>query len=119
MRGGISRKLDAWQPLFSLKVDVCCFVETLLTEHNVSPQFPGHTCLSVCRSVTQCASDKGGISVYMADRFSKHAKLWRNAANSSYVWLRLPHGQTVGCETYLCICYMAPRNSAVYRSNES
>ena len=39
MKGGMSRQLDALPSLFSLKPDVCCLVETWLTEHDTSLHF--------------------------------------------------------------------------------
>ena len=44
---------------------------------------------------------------------SQHVKVWRVAADSSYIWLRLSHVKVSGSEACLCVCYMAPSSSTV------
>ena len=51
--------------------------------------------------------------MYVAERLSQFVKVWRVAADNSYVWLHLPCVKVNGCETYLCVCYVAPRSSTV------
>ncbi len=71
------------------------------------------SCHSVCRPVAQRGPTRGGISVYVAERLSQFVKVWRVAADNSYVWLHLPHVNVNGCEMYLCVCCVAPRSSTV------
>ena len=107
------KKLDVLQSLFSSKADLYCLVETWLTEHCTTVDIPGYSCHSVCRPVTQRGPTRGGICVYVAERLSQFVKVWKVAADSSYVWLHLPHVKVNGCEMYLCVCYVAPRSSTV------
>ena len=106
-------KLDVLQSLFSSKVDICCLVETWQTEQCTALDIPGYSCHSVCRRVKQRGPIRGGICVYVTAQLSQHVKLWRVAADSSYVWLRLSHMKINGSEVYLCVCYMAPSRSPV------
>ena len=107
------KKLDVLQSLFNSKADLYCLVETWLTEHCTSVDVPGYSCHSVCRPVTQRGPTRGGICVYVAECLSQFVKVWRVAADNSYVWLHLPCVKVNGCETYLCVCYVAPRSSTV------
>ena len=54
-----------------------------------------------------------GVCVYIAGHLSQVVKVWRVAADNSYVWLHLPCVKMNGCETYLCVCYVAPRSPTV------
>ncbi len=103
MRGGMHKKLDVLQSLFSSKSDLYCLVETWLTEHCTAVDVPGYSCHSVCRPVAQRGPTRGGICVYVAERLSQFVKVWRVAAENSYVWLHLPHVKVNGCEMYLFV----------------
>ena len=68
---------------------------------------------------SSCGPIRGGICVYVAAHLSQHVKLevWRDAADSSYVWLRLSHVQVSRSQVYLCVCYIAPPSSTVNAGN--
>ena len=78
---------------------------------------PGYSRHSVCRPVKQRGPIRGGICVYVAAPLSQHVKVWRVAADSSYVWLRLSHVQVSRSQVYLCVCYIAPPSSTVNAGN--
>ena len=96
MRGGMHKKLDVLQSLFSSKAGLCCLVETWQTENCTPLGIPGYSRHSVCRPVKQRGPIRGGICVYVAAHLSLHVKVWRVAADSSYVWLRLSHVKVNG-----------------------
>ena len=106
MRGGMNKKLDVLQSLFSNKAGICCLVETWQTESDFNQttlDVPGYSPDSVCRPAKQRGPIRGGICVYVAAHLSQHVKVWRVAADSSYVWLRLSqcHVKVSGSEVYL------------------
>ena len=53
------------------------------------------------------------MSLASATHLSQHVKVWRVAADSSYVWLRLSRVKVNGSEMCLCVYYMAPSSSTV------
>ena len=55
--------------------------------------------------------------MYVAAHVSLPVKVWRVAADTSYVWLRLLHVKVNGSEVYLCVCYIAPSSSTLNASN--
>ncbi len=58
------------------------------------------------------------VSVYMLLSVCHNfVKVWKVAADNSYVWLHLPHVKVNGCEMYLCVCYVVPRSSTVNADN--
>ena len=76
MRGGMHKKLDVLQSLFSSKADICCLVETWQTDNCTLLEIPGYSRHSVCRPVKQRAPIRGGICVYVAAHLSLHVKVW-------------------------------------------
>ena len=79
------------------------YVVWLKPENCTTLEIPGYSRHSVCRPVKQRGPIRGGICVYVAAHLSLHVKVWRVAADSSYVWLRLSHVKVNGSELYLCV----------------
>ena len=90
---------------------MCCLVETWQTEDCTTLEIPGDSRHSVCTPFGHFGPIRGGICVYAAAHLSQHVKVWRVAADSSYVWLCLSHMKVSGSEVHLCVWHLPAQQS--------
>ncbi len=115
IRGGLTTKLPAVQDLFA-DADLLLLTETHQMPQQSLPSVPGFVCISSARPLAKdtAVRNKGGIAAYVKADLADAVSLWKAAADSSYLWLRINRNSSSLPDIFVCVAYVAPFSSVAH-----
>ncbi len=97
--------------------DLILLTETHQLQQQALPDLDGYTCTSLARPPLRdtAITNRGGIAAYIKTELATDIKVWKTAPDSSYMWLTLQTRNDAVADLYICVVYVAPTSSTIYK----